>query len=62
MRSSRCFLFVLALLGSAFLVGCTKEHDPGEKLDVPGYYNGPMKGKGGDTPANSGAQTKAAPE
>jgi hypothetical protein len=45
-------LFVIALP----LVGCSKDSDPHEKIDAPGYYNGPMEPRGG-APKTGGATT-----
>ena len=46
------FLIYLAVLAlpTLGLFGCVKEHDPHEKIDAPGYYNGPMKPHGGNAP------------
>jgi len=52
-------LIVLAsLLGSiaaTMLAGCNHDVDPHAKIDAPDYYNGPMKGHGG----NAAGQNKA---
>ena len=36
------------------LFGCSTDKDPNEKINAPGYYNGPMKPKGANAP---GGQT-----
>ncbi len=48
---------ILLVLGSCFLGGCSGDKDPGEKIDAPGYYNGPMEPRGG----GGGGDAKAAP-
>ncbi|MFZ4507156.1 MAG: hypothetical protein ACOYON_05590 [Fimbriimonas sp.] len=54
-------LAVIALIAIP-LVGCgSKDADPQAKIDAPGYYNGPMKGKGNSsTPEGEakGTETK----
>lgn len=43
----------LIAVGGFFLVGCgEKDVDPQAKVDAPGYYNGPMKKRGGEPAAN----------
>jgi predicted small lipoprotein YifL len=54
-----------AILVSALVIGLagcgSGDVDPNQKVDAPGYYNGPMKGKAesADTKEN---KSKAAPE
>jgi hypothetical protein len=41
-------LVVLIAVSGVLLQGCgTPDVDPQAKVDAPGYYNGPMKAKGG---------------
>lgn len=50
MKLIRNILIVCVATGA--LIGCNNDVDPGQKVDAPGYYNGPMKAK--STPADAG--------
>ncbi len=54
-------LVTAAIVG---LGGCgSGDVDPNQKIDAPGYYNGPMKGKGDGTETKQEEnKSKAAPE
>ena len=64
----KLLLLAMASVVGFAIVGCDKETDPQAKVDAPGYYNGPMKARGGGTagaeggaPATAGGATAAAP-
>lgn len=52
---ARILLFALVCVEVLFVIGCSGETDPNAKIDAPGYYNGPMKGKGANSTAGGGA-------
>lgn len=54
----KLFIPAILILGACFLGGCSGDKDPGEKIDAPGYYNGPMEPRGGGA---GGGDAKAAP-
>lgn len=54
MKLIRNLLIACVSVGAS--LGCSTDVDPGQKVDAPGYYNGPMKGK--STPAD-GASTES---
>ena len=53
-KTSARILAVSILLPTVLAACGTKDTDPSEKVDAPGYYNGPMKtkGSGGDKGAD----------
>jgi len=57
MKASKALTLLLIAL-PLLIVGCgSKDVDPTNKIDAPGYYNGPVKPRGG--PQASGAGDKA---
>lgn len=46
-------LVVFTLCAGTILTGCSRETDPHQTYNEPGYYNGPMKPHGGGA-ANAG--------
>ncbi len=52
-HGSRVLLLMTAVFIGMFLVGCGSE----KPKEIPGYYDGPMKGKGAAKPEDPNAKT-----